>query len=58
MSFSTRRDEFRVLSAKGASTKPKLFGPRVHAESDIEVFPVQLLKRPISASALEAAIAL
>ena len=51
--IDARRDELEALLAKYAGTNPKLFG-----RDDIDIFPVQLLKRPISASALEDAIAL
>lgn len=54
--LEAHRDEFQALLDRYGATSPKLFGSVArgvaHPCSDIDVFPVQLLKRPISASVL------
>jgi len=60
--IDARRDEFQVLLDRYAATTPKLFGAVARGTaspgSDIDVFPTQLLKRPVSVSALADAVAL
>lgn len=47
--IDARRDEFRALLTKYAATYPRLFGSlargTAHEESDIDIFPSQLLRR-------------
>ncbi|WP_315913996.1 nucleotidyltransferase domain-containing protein [Arthrobacter sp. lap29] len=54
--------ELLALLAKHAATNPKIFGSIVRGTaregSDIDPFPVHLLKQPISESALSDAVAL
>lgn len=60
--LDARSDDFRALLSKYAATNPRLFGSSARGTarkgSDIDIFPVQLLKRPISESALADAVTL
>lgn len=57
--LDARRDEFQALLTKYAATNPRQFGSvargTAQAGSDIDIVLAQLLKRPISESALAAA---
>ena len=60
--IKVRREDFEKLLEKYGASNPLLFGSVARGtagpRSDVDIFPAQLLQKPISDSAIQEAVAL